>query len=175
MKYKKCPKCELNYIREDETLCDVCKKQMDPNAEENNFMKNVKRSEVIKSGDVFPLSKDYQLINYLTGSDLKNWYKSYYRLTDSCYIWMVALDGKERDGWKDTLLEDGRIREKYVGSPSDLPSNIGLTFDYIYRAVFEKTGDSFIFRGVYTIDIKNTSVFERYYIKVSDTTTLSDY
>ena len=26
MKYKKCPKCELNYILEDEDLCPVCKK-----------------------------------------------------------------------------------------------------------------------------------------------------
>ena len=26
-KYKLCPRCELNYITEDEDLCDVCKAQ----------------------------------------------------------------------------------------------------------------------------------------------------
>ena len=25
MKYKKCPQCELNYIKEDEDLCSLCK------------------------------------------------------------------------------------------------------------------------------------------------------
>ena len=28
-KYKLCPRCELNYITEDEDLCDVCKAQLD--------------------------------------------------------------------------------------------------------------------------------------------------
>ena len=28
MKYKKCPKCELNYITEDEELCAVCRPQI---------------------------------------------------------------------------------------------------------------------------------------------------
>lgn len=27
-KYKKCPRCELNYITEDQDLCDVCKAEM---------------------------------------------------------------------------------------------------------------------------------------------------
>lgn len=27
-KYKKCPRCELNYIKEDEDLCEVCKKEL---------------------------------------------------------------------------------------------------------------------------------------------------
>ena len=30
MKYKKCPKCELNYILENEDLCPVCKKTLQP-------------------------------------------------------------------------------------------------------------------------------------------------
>ena len=175
MKYKKCPRCQLNYIREDESLCNPCKNQLDPNAEENNFIKNIKRNEVIKTGDIFPLSKQHQLINYLTGKNLKKLRKATYPLTNSCYIWFVALDGKERDGWKDIMLQDGRIKEKYVGVPSTIPSNLGLTFEYEYRAVFEKTGDSFIFRGIYKIDLKNTTIYERYYIKVSETTTLHDF
>ena len=28
MALRKCPKCELNYIREDEELCEVCKREM---------------------------------------------------------------------------------------------------------------------------------------------------
>ena len=174
MNYKKCPNCELNYIKEDEELCDVCRKQLDPNADEKNFMKNVKRNDVIKRGDVFPLSQHHQLINYLTGSDHEKWYKATYRLTDNCYIWIVVPDGKVRNGWKDVMLKDGRIKENYVGK-DEIPANFSLTFQYEYRAVFEKTGDSFIFMGGYKLDIPNTTIYERYYIKVSDTTTLYDF
>jgi len=127
MKYKKCPKCELNYIKEDEELCDVCKKQIDPNAEEDNFMKNVKRNEIIKTGDIFPLSKNYKLINYLTGNNIENWFQATYKLTNTYYMWIIALDGKERAGWKDVLLKDGRIKENFVGDKTNPPSNLGKT------------------------------------------------
>lgn len=177
MYYKKCPRCDLNYItKEDETLCDVCKQDINPNNEEDNFMKNTKRNEIIKTGDTFPLSKHYQLINYLTGSNLSAYYQATYKLTNTYYMWIIALDNTERNGWKDSLLNDGRIKENYVGDRNNIPSNFGKTFDYTYKAVFEKTGESFIFKGVYKLNLKaNITLFERYYVKVSDTTSLYDF
>lgn len=126
------------------------------------------------AGDEFYFSKIYELINFLTGKDLKGWYKSTYKLTDTYFMWIVALDGKERAGWKNVLLKDGRIKENFVGDKSNPPSNIRETFDYPYRAVFEKTKDSYIFKGVYTLDVENI-LFERYYVKFSDETTLYDF
>lgn len=41
--------------------------------------------------------------------------------------------------------------------------------------LYNKNSTDFIFKGVYTIDVKNSSLFERYYIKVSDQTTLFDF
>lgn len=175
MKYKKCPQCELNYIKEDEDVCEICKKKINPDTEEDNFMKNAKRNEIIKIGDTFPLSKNYKLINYLIGTNLQKWVQATYKLTNTYYMWITALDGIERAGWKDVLLKDGRIKENFVGDKANPPANFGKTFDYTYKAVFEKNGDSFTFIGVYKLDIKNTSLFERYYIKVSDTTTLKDF
>ena len=29
MKYKKCPRCQLNYIREDWNICSVCQDELD--------------------------------------------------------------------------------------------------------------------------------------------------
>ncbi len=174
MNYKKCPRCKLNYIKEDETLCHVCKNELNMGADEKTLVVN-KRSEVIKAGDVFPFDKDYQLINHLTGRELKGWGRATYTLTKLCYIWMIALDGVTRNGWSDKMLQDGRIKEEYFGDKQTIPSNFGLTFDYPYKAVFEKTGDSFVFRGVYKLDKNDTSLYERYYVKVSDTTTLYDF
>ena len=35
MGWKRCPRCELNYIQEDQTLCAVCKKEMMGTVEED--------------------------------------------------------------------------------------------------------------------------------------------
>ena len=174
MGYKLCPKCELNYIKDEEDLCDVCKEQSGIKVE-NSFIKNNKRNSVIKSGEGFPFCRNYELINYLTGSNLKNWYKATYTLTSTYYMWIISLDGVERYGWKDVLLNDGRIKENFVGDRANTPSNLRKTFDYSYKAVFEKFEDYFIFKGVYKLDVKNSSLFERFYLKVSDETTLFDF
>lgn len=175
MKYKKCPRCELNYIKEGEKLCDNCKKETSLVSEEDAFLQNTKRCERIKAGDNFPLSKNVQLINYLTGSNNSKWPKATYPLSKNYYIWIIALDGKERDGWKDVLLKDGRIKQTYVGDRENLPSNFSLAFDRSYKAVFENNGGSYTFKGVYKLDNENSSMFERYFEKVADETTLSDF
>ena len=40
MGLRKCPRCELNYIRDDEKYCNVCKREMkgEPDAEESVLM-----------------------------------------------------------------------------------------------------------------------------------------
>ncbi len=172
MGYKKCPRCGLNYIKDDQDYCDVCQKEMNYKLE-NKI--SLKRNLVIKTGDIFPFSRNYELINFLTGRNLKNYYKTTYKITDTCYLWLIALDGQIRGDWKDIFLYDGRIKENFVGDKSNPPSNIDLTFQYIYKAVFQKYNDSFIFKGIYKLDKENISLFERYYIKVSDTTTLNDF
>ncbi len=171
---KKCPKCEANYISDDEDICAVCKSDNKNNIE-FNFIKNTKRNDIIKIGDIFPLSKNSQLINYLTGKNIDNWPQATYKLTDTYYMWIIALDGVVRSGWKDVLLKDGRIKENYIGDISNLPSNFSKTFSYKYKAVFEKNDDNFIFKGVYKLDIDNTTLFERYYVKVADESTLCDF
>ena len=40
MEKKKCPQCELNYIKEDEDLCDVCKSQHNHNNRSRDVNKN---------------------------------------------------------------------------------------------------------------------------------------
>ena len=41
MKYKKCPQCELNYIKEDEELCVICKKKNNPKEAFDAFYKPI--------------------------------------------------------------------------------------------------------------------------------------
>ena len=42
MKYKKCPQCELNYIKVDEDLCSLCKSQHN----HNNGTRDVNKNQV---------------------------------------------------------------------------------------------------------------------------------
>ena len=38
MGLRKCPRCELNYIRDDEQLCNVCKRHMKGEAETDDVV-----------------------------------------------------------------------------------------------------------------------------------------
>ena len=172
MQYRKCPKCDINYIREDEELCKACRGELDQKA---SRVKDLKRSEVIHAGDTFPFSKNSELITFLTGKQVGSCRRATYKLTDTCYMWMIALDGKARKGWKDCLLKDGRIKETYVGDKNDLPSNFSLTFDVANKAVFEKGTDEFVFRGIYKLSAGTNSIYERVYEKIADEATLKDF
>lgn len=52
MWYKKCPRCGLNYIKDDQDYCNICKKEMNYKLE-NKI--SLKRNLVIKTGDIFHL------------------------------------------------------------------------------------------------------------------------
>ena len=38
MGYKKCPRCELNYIRDDQQLCDVCSRKRKASDDDNEVL-----------------------------------------------------------------------------------------------------------------------------------------
>lgn len=41
MGLRKCPRCELNYIRDDEKVCSVCRRQMKGETDDNEDMQNI--------------------------------------------------------------------------------------------------------------------------------------
>lgn len=54
-KYKKCPKCELNYIVESEEMCSTCRKMMEPEPAKNPIDEN----KLMVERDLIPLLKSF--------------------------------------------------------------------------------------------------------------------
>lgn len=108
----------------------------------------------ITAGETFYLRRNYELLNYLFQKNYRAWMKCTFHLNYSKFIWMVTIDGKERNGWIDTW-QNGKIIEQYVDTYSE-PSNLDEGFNAKQRIVFEKCNDAhgnyFIFRGIFQLE-----------------------
>ena len=69
MGYKKCPRCELNYIRDDQQLCDVCSRKRKASDDDNE-----------------------EGYTYYIGSDARN----YYQATDAAKLILDKYKGGEK-------------------------------------------------------------------------------
>ena len=108
----------------------------------------------ITLGETFHFQRNYELLNELEGSDYRAWMKSTYHLSDEEFIWMIAIDGKERNGWINSWQGE-KIIERYVGGRPE-PSNLYEGFNDKHRLVFEKCNNGheryFVFRGIFQIE-----------------------
>ena len=115
---------------------------------------------------------NYELLNKLFNMNYKNYYKAEYSLGNGSFVWMVYLDGIERNGWINEKKDD-IITEKYVGG-KPYPNNIDTGLHNKIRLVFEKAKNYnkqyYIFRGVY--ELKEGTHEYRLLQKISDETTL---
>lgn len=140
-------------------------------------MNNKNEKLIISKGDRFYKRTNAELLNCLLNKNYKAWYKSYYLLTDTSFLWMAHIDSKVRNDWKNEFV-GGLLRESYVGDIDDeknKPQNFNMTFGFKTRLVFEKLKDCFIFRGVYKLMVKESKPEVRYFEKISDTTNLFDF
>ena len=115
---------------------------------------------------------NYELLNRLLKTDYEAWMSAEYKLSNGSFIWMVYLDGKERNGWIN-VTEGDNITEKYVGG-RPYPNNIDTGLQNKTRVVFEKVKISnkqcYIFKGIYELQIGKPEL--RLLKKISDETDL---
>ncbi len=134
----------------------------------------------LKSGFVINCSTNSELLNYLFNKEYNGYMKYTYNSIDmSCILWMISLDGKTSvAGFRNYWLENNII-EEYVGDLENKPSNFYNDKTIKPRYVFEKIIDNdkkyFVFKGIYQIDIPNSSDTRRVLKKVSSTATLEKF
>ena len=118
----------------------------------------------MKSGDTIYLRTNAELLNELFGTNYKAWMKSVYDYGTK-RVWLIHLDNKERNGWKNyksvnTIIEENLRPDDVSGLRMDVkPKN--------ERIVFSKHDDYFVFEGIYNYDIeKSNEKTIRYWFKV---------
>ncbi len=128
----------------------------------------------IKNGDVFH-GTHADLLNALglrtqQGLPFKNFFKGTYELDENTYIWIICIDGQERDGFINIYQGRDGIIEQNV---QDKTHTIGLT--HKYRIVFDKvkgfSGNRFICKGLYKLSPESTNQ-KRILKKVADSINL---
>lgn len=121
----------------------------------------------MKSGEIIRVRTNAELLNELLGENYKAWMKSVYDFHEK-RIWMIHLDNKPRNGWRNYKKDDVIVEENL--RPDDLT---GLRTDVrhnVERIVFSKHDEYFIFEGKYIYDKeKSKDNFKRFWVKVSDT------
>ena len=122
----------------------------------------------MQAGEIVKVDRNAQLLNKLLGTDYKQWYKSTYQLTADTMIWIIRLDNKLRNGWRNKSTSD-RIIEGFDGNTR--PSNIYLGMQVKKRVVFEKVSGGYVFHGVYQYDASRSNLTHRELVKLSDTYT----
>ena len=115
--YKKCPRCELNWIKDQEEYCSVCIEELS-----NNKIKTPTQTEIraalVKIEDI--VGKTYQLdthakfLNKVFGTNYIDWMQSTWNYSPNILVWMVRFYGITGD-WKNRY-DGNKITEEYVGT-----------------------------------------------------------
>ena len=120
----------------------------------------------MKSGEIVRVKTNAELLNLLCGANYQAWMKSVYDFGDK-RIWMIHIDNKPRNDWKnykrdDVIIEENMRPNSTAGLRSDVRPNTG-------RIVFSKHEGYFIFEGQYKYDKENSNASKiRYWVRVSD-------
>lgn len=128
-----------------------------------------------KTGDIFNYKTNFELLNTLFNKNYKGWMKCVYSLTSKYCIWFIRLDGKDKNGWRDTYNQKDTIIEEFVGDINDKPSNFNeYKTNSEYRAVFQIKDEphkprKYVFIGLYKYISQESTEIRRIFRKFSDT------
>ena len=120
----------------------------------------------MKSGEVIHVRTNSELLNELLGKNYGGWMKSVYDFDDK-RIWMIHIDNKPRNGWRnykkgDVIVEENMRSYDKTGLRTDVRHNT-------VRIVFSKHESCFIFEGQYKYDKEHSNDSEiRYWTKIAD-------
>ena len=99
---------------------------------------------ILTNGDKIKLSKNYELLNKLLGTNYKGYRKSRCKFENDCFIWMVSFT-KAKNGWKNKIIDKNTITE--TECYKHLKQIKGS-----HRLVFSKENRYFMFLGFFKTD-----------------------
>ena len=111
-----------------------------------------------------------EFLNEAFGTNYKAWRKCGWDYDKDTIVWMIELDDKVRNGWKNTRVNEETVREDYVGRKEEKLDSHKKLKNY-RRIIVKKNRENgiYIVLGLYAYDHEN-SVEEnkRIWKKISD-------
>lgn len=171
MQYKKCPKCELNYITDDEELCSACR----PQIQKVSTAKTVETDfSYIERGRIYGGNsrKIYEKFCDTLAWDKNKanrfgWQTPLYAANvdrkKQCGVWFIFYPNYDSEKL-DAVVEDYHVVNLIQNNGDTIIEVVdsGATDSSEYRIVFVKTNSGYEFFGVYkTVESGNTRVYKR--------------
>ena len=104
-----------------------------------------------------------EFLNKAFNTNYKGWYKSTYNYSDDVVVWIIRIDSKEREGFKNYIDGDNIIEESI-----DNPTRSTRPIRMVFQVVDESNGyKSFIYKGKYKLD-RNSTSGKRIFIPIED-------
>lgn len=117
----------------------------------------------LKEGQIINVSERHELLNLIFDTNLSSYNPARWIYKEGLIVWMVKIDGQERNGWKNFESENKiyqineKNKTKYDGKPIQ-----SLMEKEIYRIVFEiitiNDKDCFAVKGVYKCDLESSNL-----------------
>lgn len=132
---------------------------------------------IVRRGEIIRARTNYELLNKLLNKNLNGWMKCYYPLSPTFELLMHEFNKVTPAGWRNYENSDEEIIEQYEGVPNKpFKSHEGLP-ENKYRAIFEKQKDKgiFVFKGVYTMSLSDSTPNKRVWHRIAEQSTLNDF
>lgn len=110
-----------------------------------------------------------EFLNQEYGTDYKAFMKSRWSYTDNTWVWMVHLDSKVRNGWRNRIISEDEIWEEYVdvGVPT-YADEFEKEFRIVASIVEGARGREYRVLGKYAFDFENSTNRRHILRKVSE-------
>lgn len=110
-----------------------------------------------------------EFLNQEYGTDYKAFMKSRWSYTDNTWVWMVRLDSKVRNGWRNRIISEDEIWEEYVdvGVPT-YADEFEKKFRIVASIVEGARGREYRVLGKYAFDFENSTNRRHILRKVSE-------
>lgn len=111
----------------------------------------------MKTNDIFYADTHADFLNKVFGTNYEQWMKSVWKYDENVIVWMVRFDKKNRDGWRNSfineneLLEENLIltRKKYDGIPLQEHLNLHRIVIAVDESGYRR---KYIFKGVFVLN-----------------------
>ena len=111
-----------------------------------------------------------EFLNKVFGTNYKAWMRGRWEYSKDTWVWMIRLDGKCRQNWRNRIINENEIWEEYIGTETPTYRHEP---ERKYRIVvgIEKgnLGREYHILGKYRYDAEKSTIGRNVLIKVCDT------
>lgn len=92
---------------------------------------------------------NFELVNLLLNKDLKGLQQSGYKVSSNILLWMIHIDGKTRNDWRNTWRDNDTILEEYVGNDNYKETVVKEPYRIVAEIKDGLFGRKYIIHGIF--------------------------